>query len=72
MVQVGKSTPVSAKTYMNAGLPWFDIYDADKDAISATEELKKIKSILKLDNMAEDLPVIHLHHKNNTVKDGKW
>jgi hypothetical protein len=42
-------TPISAKTYAKYGLPWYDLYDEDKGDLSPSGELKKIKSIRKLD-----------------------
>ncbi len=37
-------SPPTAKTYTDAGLPWFD-YDYDKPAVSGTTVLAKIKSV---------------------------
>jgi hypothetical protein len=41
---------ISAKTYTDAGLPWFDYYDNDKEAISGAKKLGKIKSIKQIDD----------------------
>ena len=37
-------TQVSASDYSNAGLPWFEYYDADKETIKSAAALGKIKS----------------------------
>ena len=37
--------PMSAEHYNRAGLPWFDYYDGDKEAIKGAKKLGKIKSI---------------------------
>jgi hypothetical protein len=42
-------TPVSAKTYTELGLPWFDLYDEAKGDTSAPEKLTKIKTIREKD-----------------------
>ena len=41
---------ISAQTYTDAGLPWFDYYDNDKEAISGAKKLGKIKSIKQIDD----------------------
>ena len=40
---------ISAETYNQAGLPWFEYYDKDKSAIEGAKKLGKIKSIKTLD-----------------------
>ncbi len=42
-------TPVSAETYTEYGLPWFELYAKDLGDIPASEELKKVKSLGELD-----------------------
>tara|TARA_A100001015_G_C15035322_1_gene735835 strand:+ start:2466 stop:3500 length:1035 start_codon:yes stop_codon:yes gene_type:complete len=37
-------SPISAKEYTDAGLPWFDYYDEDKEAIDGALKLGKVKS----------------------------
>lgn len=37
------SRPPTAKTYTEAGLPWFDYYDPDADALGANSPLTQIK-----------------------------
>jgi hypothetical protein len=36
-------TPISAQTYIQFGLPWFDLYDEKAGDISATEILRNVK-----------------------------
>ena len=38
-------TPVSAKTYTEFGLPWFDLYDETRGDVLASKELTKVKTI---------------------------
>lgn len=42
-------TPVTAKTYTQYGLPWFDLYDEAMGDISAPEALKKVKPVKEID-----------------------
>ncbi len=42
-------TPVSARQYTEAGLPWFDLYDEDKGDIPPSKVLQKVKSVRKMD-----------------------
>jgi len=37
-------TQVSASDYSNAGLPWFEYYDADKKTLKSAAALGKLKS----------------------------
>lgn len=47
-------TPVDREAYMDAGLPWFDYYDADEADVLASEILSKVKSVGKLLGYKED------------------
>lgn len=42
-------TPVSAASYTEAGLPWFDLYDEGKSDVKASKKLSKVKSVAKID-----------------------
>jgi len=42
-------TPVTAKTYAEYGLPWFDLYDEKMGDVPAGEELKGVKSVKEMD-----------------------
>ncbi len=42
-------TPISAQTYTEHGLPWFDLYDEEMADIAAPDALKEVKSVKQLD-----------------------
>lgn len=42
-------SPISAQTYAQYNLPWFDVYDEDMPDIEATETLKQVKSVKEKD-----------------------
>lgn len=42
-------TPVTARTYTEYGLPWFDLYDEGKGDLAASKILSKIKSVKQMD-----------------------
>lgn len=78
-------TPITARTYTQYGLPWFDLYDEDLEDIKAPEVFKKIKSIKEMDQekgfspQQDDLPlevpggkIIKCGIGKGKVKDGKW
>ncbi len=39
------STPVSAETYLEAGLPWFDLYDDGLGDVEAPDALRNVQSV---------------------------
>lgn len=43
--EVPPPTPVDRDAYVEAGLPWFDYYDADARDLTAPAELTKVKSV---------------------------
>ncbi|MGA5540547.1 hypothetical protein ACPCIR_01730 [Mycobacterium sp. NPDC051198] len=43
--EVPPPTPVDRDAYVEAGLPWFDYYDADARDLAATEVLTNVKSV---------------------------
>ena len=67
--------PPTAKQYTEAGLPWFDYYGGDVEAISGAVELKGVKSVGQIGNEKGDTPpenetldvtqVIGLHGRSN-------
>lgn len=79
------STPVTAKTYAQYKLPWFDLYDDHMSDIEAPEMLQNVKSIKEMDeqkgfepqqddspvNVPDDL-VIKYKLKTDEVQDGDW
>lgn len=42
-------TPISAKTYTDYGLPWFDLYDEGADNLPASKTLGQVKSVQEID-----------------------
>lgn len=65
-------TPVSAKTYTEAGLPWFDLYDDHLGDIEPSEILANVKSVEEIE---AELPVPKGQVKKlgaAKVEDGAW
>jgi hypothetical protein len=42
-------TPVSARSYAESGLPWFELYDEEKGDIAPSEQLANVKSVTEFD-----------------------
>lgn len=42
-------TPVSARTYTEYGMPWFDLYDEDEGDVAPSRTLAKVKSVKQMD-----------------------
>ena len=72
---------ISAQSYTEAGLPWFDYYGNDKTAIEGAKKLGKIKSIKQIeadsrskiwpaDGKMEDAKVITLGRRRVNI--GEW
>lgn len=80
------NTPVTAKTYAQYGLPWFDLYDDKLGDIAVPEELKNVKTVKELDNekgytsqqddesidVPEDKIVKLDIDSDKEIKDGNW
>lgn len=79
------TTPVSAKTYAQYKLPWFDLYDDKMGDIDAASELKDVKSIKEMDKEKgfkpqqddwsvdlSDSPTIKYKVDKDDVSDGDW
>lgn len=49
--------PLTAKEYDDAGLPWFDLYDGDKQALEGGEALRNLKSVKELGEEKGDVPL---------------
>lgn len=74
-------TPVDARAYTDAGLPWFELYDDHLGDIAASDVLANVKSVAQKDaqhgftGQQDDAP---LHTPNvsplgkDSVPDGKW
>lgn len=50
-------TPVTARSYAEAGLPWFDLYDEAAPTISPTGKLAGVKSVKQIDQSKSTLPL---------------
>jgi hypothetical protein len=50
-------TPVTAEDYTRAGLPWFELYDEARSAISTEQWLHRIKTLGQIDDTAAPGPV---------------
>ena len=46
--------PVSAAAYRRAGIPWFDYYAADLEALGGSSILDRLKSVVQLGNTKHD------------------
>ena len=79
-------TPVTAKTYAQYGLPWFDLYDDKLGDISAPDTLAKVKTVKQMDeekgfapqqddetvDIPEDKVKKYKMGSAEEVEDGKW
>lgn len=65
-------SPVSARSYIDAGLPWFGLYDEGAPTLAPTAKLAGVKSIAQLEQ--QQLPVKKLPWKPGAklVDDGEW
>lgn len=78
--EVTPATPVGRDAYVEAGLPWFDYYDADAQDLAASPILSKVKTVgEKLGT--EEGPFVPVDPKTvvtlgdptpGTVTDGTW
>lgn len=51
------TTPPTAEEYTRAGLPWFDYYDPDAEALHGSEALAGLKSVATLGKEKGDVPL---------------
>lgn len=74
------STPVDRDAYVNAGLPWFDYYNADAQDLAPSKILSNVKSVGKKLGTEED-PFVPIDPKTvvsiggvgpDVVADGEW
>jgi hypothetical protein len=47
--QPAPHSPVSARTYSEYGLPWFELYDEEKGSLTAPPKLAGVESIDRID-----------------------
>jgi len=50
-------TPVTARSYAEAGLPWFDLYDEAAPTLAPTAALAGVKSVKQIDQAKSALPL---------------
>jgi hypothetical protein len=51
------TTPPTAKEYSKAGLPWFDYYNDQAEALEGAKELAGLKSVAELGQEKSDVPL---------------
>ena len=80
------ATPITAKTYAQYKLPWYDLYDENLSDISASDELSQVKTVKEMEeqdywNPLQDDDSVDIHGSpiyTQTVKspykvtDGDW
>jgi len=67
------ATPVSAKSYCDAGLPWYGLYDEHAPTLAPTSKLAGVKSISEVENAPVTVgPVKKLRKNGVRVDDGTW
>jgi hypothetical protein len=49
-------TPIDAETYSKYGLPWFDLYDEDRQDIDVSEKLAGVKTIRQIESERGSIP----------------
>jgi len=74
-------SPISAEAYSKAGLPWFDYYDGDRQAIEGAKALGNIKSVKAIAEAKREaawpeekskLDYLVKKIKGMKVSDGSW
>jgi hypothetical protein len=65
-------SPISAATYIAAGLPWFSLYDEHASTLAPTATLAGIKSIEQLEHQALNVKKLPWAVGAKIVDDGKW
>jgi len=64
--EVPPTKPPSAADYAAAGLPWFDYYGGDRNALAGAKKLKKLKSVKELGAIKGEQPL----PENQSVEPG--
>ncbi len=49
--------PPTAKEYTEAGLPWFDYYGGDAEAVEGAEKLKGLTSVVEMGKQKAETPL---------------
>jgi hypothetical protein len=55
--QAPPTVPPTASEYTEAGLPWFDLYDEDLEAVEGAGKLAELKSVKQLGEEKGDVPL---------------
>jgi hypothetical protein len=50
-------TPLTAAEYARCGMPWFDGYDAEREAVEATAALAGLRSVVEMGTAKGDVPL---------------
>ncbi len=50
--------PPTAKEYTEAGLPWFDYYGGDAEAVEGAEKLKGLTSVVEMGKQKAETPLL--------------
>lgn len=80
------ASPVTAKSYAKAGLPWFELYDEGAATVDPAHALAQVKSVKQIDTDKSTLPlqddepvhpgpakkILHALGQVIGVKDGDW
>jgi hypothetical protein len=79
------NTPVTAQTYSEYNLPWFDLYDEQKGSVAPSTILSQVKSVKEMDknqgfapqqdDTSVDIPQAQIKKLNldpDGVRDGNW
>lgn len=67
------ASPVSARSYIDAGLPWFSLYDESAKTIAPTSKLAGVKSIEQLEQQkALNVKKLPWNPSAKLVDDGEW
>jgi hypothetical protein len=51
------TTPLTSREYKNHGIPWFEYYDEDANAVKGSKILNKLKSVAQLGKEKGDVPL---------------
>ncbi|GAA1741609.1 hypothetical protein SAMN06265174_103314 [Dietzia kunjamensis subsp. schimae] len=78
--EVPPETPVDRDEYTEAGLPWFDYYDSDRNDLAPADSLGRVKSVEQVlggnDKPHPPVPPANIvtlrHDSGDPVKDGAW
>lgn len=61
------TTPLTAEDYRRRGIPWFDWYDADRQALEASEKLSGVESVAQRGGRLGEVPL----PENESVEPGE-